>query len=102
VTRCRKALARNRRAQVDEGLQGLLARNGGIPRRGHPPHVASAHLRDRMAKPEENEPQIAARRLAQILEEHGIAPQKHAFALILVGLLIGCFIGLFIGWLIWT
>jgi hypothetical protein len=35
-----------------------------------------------MAKPEENEPQIAARRLAQILEEHGIAPQKHAFALV--------------------
>jgi hypothetical protein len=36
-----------------------------------------------MAKPEENERQIAARRLAQILEEHGIArPQKHAFALV--------------------
>ena len=83
--------------------KGLLARSGGIPRRGHRPHVASAHLRDRMAKPEENERQIAARRLAQILEEHGIArPQKHAFALVLIGLLIGCFIGLFIGWLIWT
>jgi hypothetical protein len=48
-----------------------------------------------MAKPEGNQRQIAARRLAQILEEHGIArPQKHAFALVLVGLLIG--------WLIWT
>jgi len=56
-----------------------------------------------MAKPEEHERQIAAQRLAHILEEHGIArPKKHTFALILLGILIGCFIGLFIGWLIWT
>jgi hypothetical protein len=56
-----------------------------------------------MAKPEEDERQIAARRLAHILEEHGVARlQEHTFALILVGTLIGCFIGLFIGWLIWT
>ena len=56
-----------------------------------------------MAKSEENECQIAARRLGHILEEDGIArPQTHALALILVGILIGCIIGLFIGWLIWT
>ena len=56
-----------------------------------------------MAKHEENERQIAARRLTHVLEEHGIArPRNHAFALILVGVLIGCLIGLFIGWLIWT
>ena len=56
-----------------------------------------------MAKSQETQRQIAARRLGHILEEHGIArPQKHAFALVVVGILIGCFIGLFIGWLIWT
>jgi len=56
-----------------------------------------------MANSEENKRQIAARRLAHILAEHGIAqPQKHAFTFILIGILIGFSIGLFIGWLIWT
>ena len=56
-----------------------------------------------MANSEENERQIAARRLAHTLEQHGIArPQKHAVFYILIGILIGCSIGLFIGWLIWT
>src|SRR5690349_13551325 len=40
--------------------------------------MASAHLRDRMAKSEENERQIAARRLGHILEEHGIARHRTA------------------------
>jgi hypothetical protein len=62
-----------------------------------------AHLERSHGEIRGNQRQIAARRLAHILEEHGIArPQKHTFALILVGILIGCFIGLFIGWLIWT
>jgi type III secretory pathway component EscT len=60
-------------------------------------------VRDRMANSEENKRQIAARRLAHILTEHGIAqPQKHAFTFILIGILIGFSIGLLIGWLIWT
>jgi hypothetical protein len=51
-----------------------------------------------MANSEETERQIAAGRLAHILEEHGIVrPQKHGIAYILIGALIGCSIGLFIG-----
>lgn len=56
-----------------------------------------------MANSEENGRQIAARRLARVLEDHGIArPHKHILAFIAAGILIGCLIGLFIGWLIWA
>jgi ABC-type nitrate/sulfonate/bicarbonate transport system permease component len=56
-----------------------------------------------MADSEENERQIAARRLAHVLEEHGIAqPQKRTVVYVWIGMLIGCLIGVLIGWLIWA
>jgi hypothetical protein len=56
-----------------------------------------------MTGSEENEREVAARRLADILGEHGIAqPQKRMVVYVWVGMLIGCLIGLLIGWLIWA
>ena len=56
-----------------------------------------------MPESEQNEHQIAARRLATILEEHGIAqPRKRTVVYVWISMLIGCLVGLLIGWLIWA